>query len=146
MRAQSGSWITSAYCRHDGGHKSRSGRPRWRVLGCGPPLEECICLKVLLICALICVSGCSWFGAKRPPLADPTELVVTGAPGGAVIFVDSVNTGAAPHPAVRPQVIRVAPGAHEVEVHVGGRVVYREETYVSRGEQRVVTVLSGSSP
>jgi hypothetical protein len=55
-----------------------------------------------------------------------------------------VNTG--PAPSVRPQVIRVSPGAHEVEVHVGDPAVYREETYVSRGEQRVVTVLSGSHP
>jgi hypothetical protein len=100
-------------------------------------------LKVLWLSVLICVSGCAWFGAKRP-VADPTELVVTGAPPGAVIFVDGVNTG--PAPSVRPQVIRVSPGAHEVEVHVGDPVVYREETYVSRGEQRVVTVLSGSHP
>ncbi len=103
-------------------------------------------MKVLWVSVLICVGGCGWFGAKRHPLADPTELVVTGAPSGAVIFVDGVNTGATPTPAVRPQVIRVSPGAHEVEVHVGDPVVYREETYVSRGEQRVVTVLSGSHP
>jgi hypothetical protein len=103
-------------------------------------------LKLLWVSVLICVGGCGWFGARRQASVDPTELIVTGAPSGAVIFVDGVNTGAAPTTSVRPEVIRVSPGAHEVEVHVGDPVVYREETYVSRGEQRVVTVLSGSHP
>jgi hypothetical protein len=44
-----------------------------------------------------------------------------------------------------PQVLRVSPGAHVVEIHMGEPVVYREETEVALGQKQIVTVLSGSS-
>jgi hypothetical protein len=37
----------------------------------------------------------------------------------------------------------VTAGDHKVEIHVGDSIVYREDTYVGRGERRVVMVLSG---
>ncbi len=77
-------------------------------------------------------------------MPDPTELVVTGAPLGSIIVVDGVSGGATPTRDARPQTIRVAPGEHQVEIHLGDPVVYREQTYVGRGEQRIVRVLSGS--
>jgi len=76
-------------------------------------------------------------------LPDPTELIVTGAPAGALIFVDGSQAGLETAVSDHPQVLNVAPGAHKVEIHMGDKVVYREETYVGLGEHRVVTVLSG---
>jgi hypothetical protein len=76
-------------------------------------------------------------------LPDPTEIIVTGAPGGSLVFVDGLQIG---HEAAfndHPRVLNVAPGAHKVEIHVGDTVVYREDTYVTPGERRVVTILSG---
>jgi len=94
--------------------------------------------------ALTCLAACSWFGGKRPLPPDPTELIVTGAPLGSVIVVDGVTVSSMPTADLQPQTIRVAPGDHRVEIHLGDPVVYREETYVRRGEQRFVKVLSGS--
>jgi len=101
-------------------------------------------LKVILLLALTCLAGCSWWGGRKPPAPDPTELVVTGAPPGSTLVVDGVRVGSAPTEDTHPQVVRVRPGEHQVEIHVGDPVVYREDTYVGRGEQRVVKVLSGS--
>lgn len=42
------------------------------------------------------------------------------------------------------QVIEVVPGSHRVEIRVGERIVYREDTDVAVSEHRVVTVLSGA--
>ena len=42
-----------------------------------------------------------------------------------------------------PLVLNVAAGVHKVEIHMGDKIVYREDTYVGLGERRVVTVLSG---
>jgi hypothetical protein len=39
--------------------------------------------------------------------------------------------------------LNVTTGSHLVEIHVGDKVVYREEAYVGAGEHRVVRVLSG---
>jgi hypothetical protein len=36
-------------------------------------------------------------------------------------------------------------GAHKVEIHLGDKIVYREDTYVGLSEHRVVTVLSGTT-
>ena len=70
--------------------------------------------------------------------------MVTGAPPGSMLFVDGTGVGQATTAGDHPQVVRVAPGAHQVEIHTGDRVVYREDTDVGPGERRVVTVLSGS--
>jgi hypothetical protein len=68
---------------------------------------------------------------------------VTGAPVGSVVFVDGLQTGQETTLNDHPQVLRVAAGAHKVEIHVGNTVVYREDTYVAVGEKRTVRVLSG---
>ncbi len=93
--------------------------------------------------ALACLSACSWFGSRKHELPDPTQLIVTGAPAGSLIFVDGSQTGQETAISDHPQVLDVAAGAHKVEIHLGDKIVYREETYVGVGEHRVVTVLSG---
>jgi hypothetical protein len=100
-------------------------------------------LRVLLLATLVCLSACSWFGSKRTQIPDPTEIIVTGAPVGSVVVVDGLQSGQETVLNDHPQVLRVAAGAHKVEIHMGGTVVYREDTYVSPGEKRTVRVLSG---
>lgn len=100
-------------------------------------------LRVFILVGIAGLSACSWFGSKTPPPPDPTELVVTGTAIGSVIVVDGVQVGPATVQNDRPHVLYVAPGPHHVEIHVDAAVVYREDTYVGRGETRVVTVLSG---
>ena len=98
-------------------------------------------LKAFLIILLICVSGCSWFHRKALP--EPTELIVTGAPVGSIVFVDGVQSGQAKEVLNRPQELEVAPGTHIIEVRMGDTVAYRENTYVAQGDKRVIAVLSG---
>jgi hypothetical protein len=102
-------------------------------------------LKVFVLVTLACLSACTWFGSRKPELPDPTELIVTGAPGGSIVFIDGLQTGQATPVGDAPQVINVAAGAHKVEIQMSDKVVYREDTYVGPGEHRVVTVLSGLS-
>jgi hypothetical protein len=77
------------------------------------------------------------------PVPDPTEIIVTGAPAGSILFVDGLQTGQATAINDHSQVLNVAAGAHNVEIHFGDTVVYREDTYVGLGEHRIVRVLSG---
>jgi hypothetical protein len=74
---------------------------------------------------------------------DPTEIIVTGAPAGSIVFVDGQQTGQPTTLNDHTQVLNVAAGAHKVEIHAGDTVVYREDTYVGLGEHRLVRVLSG---
>jgi len=98
-------------------------------------------LKALLVVLLICVSGCSWFHRKALP--EPTELIVTGAPVGSIVFVDGVQFGQAKEVLNRPQKLEVAAGTHTIEVRMGDTVAYRENTYVAQGDKHVIAVLSG---
>jgi hypothetical protein len=100
--------------------------------------------KASLLIALACLSGCSWFHA-RSPAPDPSELIVTGAPTGSILFLDGVQAGQETEASNRPQMLEVAPGTHTLEVRMADTVAYRESTYVAQGEKRVVTVLSGTS-
>jgi hypothetical protein len=102
-------------------------------------------LRIFLVMTLTCLSACSWFTSRKTHSPDPTEIVVTGAPAGSVVFVDGTQAGTAAVRDDRPQVLNVAAGSHKVEIHVGDAVVYREDTYVGLGEHRMVRVLSGLS-
>jgi hypothetical protein len=94
---------------------------------------------------LACLSACSWFGSRKPhPAPNPTEIIVTGAPVGSVVLVDDVPIGQPTAANVRLQTLDVAAGAHKVEIRVGERIVYREDTYVASGERTIVIVKSGS--
>lgn len=99
-------------------------------------------MRVLIIAALLCLCGCSWFH-RKPHAPLPAEFVVTGAPAGALLFVDGAATGQEVE-AKKPQILDVAPGTHLVEVKVGDTITYRENTYVAAGEKRLVQVLSGT--
>jgi hypothetical protein len=100
-------------------------------------------LKSISLILLVCVSACSWFGSRRHAAPAPAEITVTGAPAGSIILIDGKSMGDA---VVNDysQVIEVAPGSHEVEIRVGDRIVYREDTDVAVSEHRVVSVLSGA--
>ena len=99
-----------------------------------------------MLITLALLSGCSWFGwHKKPQAPDPPEIIVTGAPVGSLVFVDGVQTGQAASRSDQSLILSVAAGDHKVEIHVGDRIVYREDTYVGPGEHRAVMVLSGLS-
>jgi hypothetical protein len=95
---------------------------------------------------LSCLCACSWFGARRSrPPSDPSEIIVTGAPRGSLVFIDGSQVGEGAAHDDQSQVLDVTPGTHKVEIHANDRVVYREDTYVGPGDRRLVTVLSGIS-
>ncbi len=100
-------------------------------------------MKAFLLMTLAGLSACSWFGSRKTQSPDPTEIIVTGAPAGSIVLVDGVQAGEAMAANDRPQVVNVPAGAHKVEIQVGDKVVYREETYVGPSEHRMVRVLSG---
>jgi hypothetical protein len=102
-------------------------------------------LKILVVIALACLSGCGWLGLRKAHAPDPTQIVVTGAPKGSLVFVDDVQTGQPTVSNNRPQMLDVTAGAHKVEIRMGTALVYREDTYVGPGEHRVINVLSGFS-
>lgn len=94
---------------------------------------------------LACLCGCSWFGARKPAAREPTEIVITGAPLGSLVFIDGLQAGPSVSHNDQSEILDVSPGAHKVEIQVNGAIVYREDTSVGSGERRVVTVLSGLS-
>lgn len=78
-------------------------------------------------------------------MPDPTQIIVTGAPAGSIVFVDGLQIGQATALNDHPRVLDVAAGDHLVEIHFGDAIVYRENTYVGPSERRTVRVLSGLS-
>jgi hypothetical protein len=101
--------------------------------------------KTLIVLALTLLAACSWHPFRRHPVPEPTQLIVTGAPAGSIVFIDDMPQGQPAELNDKPQLLDVAAGTHKVEVRRGDTVVYREDTFVKKGEKRVVTVLSGSN-
>jgi hypothetical protein len=91
----------------------------------------------------MCLSACSWWGHKRHDPPNPTEVIVNGAPVDSIAFIDGAQAGQPVQRGKSAQILEVSPGSHKVEVHVGDRVVYREDVYVASGDHYMVSVLSG---
>jgi hypothetical protein len=102
-------------------------------------------VKLLILIAFLCISGCGWFHARKPAAPNPPELIVTGAPTGSVLFIDGVQAGPPTESTKRTHDLVVTAGTHTVEVRMGDNTVYREHTYVGPGDKRVIMVLSGVS-
>jgi hypothetical protein len=102
-------------------------------------------VKLFIMMTLVCISGCSWFQARKSPAPNPPELIVTGAPTGSVLFIDGVQAGAPTESNKRTHDLVVTAGTHTVEVRMGNNTVYRENAYVEPGHKRVIMVLSGVS-
>jgi hypothetical protein len=102
-------------------------------------------VRPFILIALAGLAACSWFGGRRAPAPNPTEIVVTGAPRGSIVFIDGTRSGDAAVRNDQSQILDVAAGAHQVEIRLADTVVYHEDTYVGPGERRVVIVLSGTS-
>jgi hypothetical protein len=89
------------------------------------------------------LSACSWWSHKRHAPPEPTEIIVNGAPVDSIVFLDGAQAAQPVQHSRSGQILQVPPGQHQVEVHVGDRVVYREEVYVASGDHYMVSVLSG---
>ncbi len=106
-------------------------------------------MKLRYLIPMLFLTGCSWwhnkhFFHKQPVPADPTQLVVTGAPVSSVLLVDGAEVATASTTPGKPMLVTVEPGMHTVEIKVDGKITYRENTYVAPSEQHLVTVLSGN--
>jgi hypothetical protein len=99
--------------------------------------------RLLLVALTACLCACSFWGHKHHAAPDPTEIVVNGAPVDSIVFVDGAQAGQPVQRGKSAQILEVSPGSHKVEVHVGERVVYREDVYVASGDRYMVSVLSG---
>jgi hypothetical protein len=97
----------------------------------------------LLLTMAVCLCACSWWGHKRQEPPGPTEIIVNGAPVDSIVFVDGAQAGQPVQRGKSAQILEVPPGDHKLEVHVGDRVVYREDVYVASGDHYMVSVLSG---
>jgi hypothetical protein len=100
-------------------------------------------VKIWVVLALMSVSACSWFHGHPKGPAPLPEVVVTGAPAGSAIYVDDVQNGQVAEVNGKPQVLSVPAGPHVFEVRAGSTVIYREQAYISTGDNRVINVLSG---
>ena len=101
--------------------------------------------SLAILVAVAALAGCMPQTTVRTGMSPPT-LIVTGAPSGAVLFVDGLDMGSAAQYDGNPKVLAVLEGTHAVEVRLGANVVYREKAFVSSGQSHNVAVAAAVSP
>jgi len=104
-------------------------------------------MKTAMISALLLIlSACALPQTTvRTGSAQPS-LLVTGAPSGAILFVDGLPMGPAPQFDGHPKTLAVLEGAHQVEVRDGSRNLYSGKVFVGNGETHTITILPGAAP
>ena len=101
--------------------------------------------SLTILVAIAALAGCMPQTTVRTGMSPPT-LMVTGAPSGAILFVDGLDMGSAAQYDGNPKVLAVLEGTHQVEVRLGTSVVYREKAFVSSGRSHNVAVAAAVSP
>jgi hypothetical protein len=88
-------------------------------------------LSLPLAAALALALACAGPSTAVRTVDTRPAIAVTGAPPGTVLYVDGAPVGDATAFDGRPDVLRVEPGTHELEVRDrGGQVVFRERVFV----------------
>jgi hypothetical protein len=101
---------------------------------------------VLATGVLLLLSACALPQTTVRSGSSQPGLVVTGAPSGAVLYVDGLAMGQASQFDGHPRVLAVLRGPHEVEVREGSAVLYHNKLFMSSGETRTVTLLPTAAP
>ena len=81
-----------------------------------------------LILALLC--GCAMPVTTVKTIDDRPALAFTGAPEGAILFVDGLNMGPAIEYNGEPKILNVEPGTHALRIISNGSVIYEQRVFV----------------
>lgn len=57
-------------------------------------------------------------------------IAVVGAPPGAELIVDGLDVGPSARFNGNPNILRLEPGTHDVEIRSGGRVIFTQRVFV----------------
>ncbi len=99
-------------------------------------------MKPFIIAALlITLSGCSLPQTTVRTGSPNASLVVTGAPVGAVLYVDGIASGSATQFDGNPNTLAVLEGVHQVEIRKGTEILYHDKIFVGSGETHAITLL-----
>jgi hypothetical protein len=103
-------------------------------------------MKTLIpLIVVVLMAGCALPNTTVKTGASPPTLIVKGAPAGSVLFVDGLSMGNAAQFDGNPKTLAVLEGTHQVEVRLGGAVVYKERAFTSDGESHTVAVSQGTA-
>jgi hypothetical protein len=101
-------------------------------------------MTILAMVALL--SACALPETTVRTGAAAPSLIVTGAPPGAMLYVDGLAMGSAAQYDGKPKMLAVLEGPHQVEVRQGETVVYSEKAFVGSGETHTVRATVGGNP
>jgi hypothetical protein len=96
-------------------------------------------MRTLLAAALLALAACTGPTTVLRTVDTRPAIAVTGAPSGALLFLDGVAVGSAADYDGRPNVLRVEPGAHALEIRDrSGRVLFADRVFVESELKTVV--------
>ncbi|HEY6100785.1 MAG TPA: hypothetical protein VIW03_15210 [Anaeromyxobacter sp.] len=88
-------------------------------------------MRKVVAAALLFLAACAGPTTVVRSVDTRPALAVSGAPAGAVLYVDGQRVGDARAYDGQPNILRVEPGTHEVELRDGaGAVVFRQRVFV----------------
>jgi hypothetical protein len=97
-------------------------------------------MKKLLLAATLALAACAGPTTTLRTVDTRPALAIAGAAGGLMLFVDGTAIGDPRSYDGNPNILRVEPGTHDIELrNAAGAVVFRERVFVE-SELKTVTV------
>lgn len=98
---------------------------------------------VTILSILFLLEGCVYPNRQVQILDDRPSLSVVDAPQNAILYVDGLEIGPANNFNGNPNILRLEPGTHHVEIRQGKDVIHSLDVFLAEGTQRKIK-LSGS--
>jgi hypothetical protein len=95
-------------------------------------------MRKLLAAAVLALAACAGPTTVVRTVDTRPAIALSGAPWGTVLYVDGVPVGDPRDYDGRPNVLRVEPGTHDLELRQGDRVVFEERVFVESELKKVV--------
>jgi hypothetical protein len=98
-------------------------------------------MNIRILCIgtiLTLIVGCSMPATTVKSLDSRPSISITGAPQGAVLFVDGVSMGIANQYDGQPKILTIEPGTHKIEVRNNSDVIYQQTIFVESELKNIV--------
>ncbi len=84
-----------------------------------------------LAAALLALAACAGPTTTLKTVDTRPAIAIAGAPGGTQLFVDGLPVGDADRYDGNPDILRVEPGTHDLEIrNASGAVIFRQRVFV----------------
>ena len=98
--------------------------------------------KIILCCIFLSlfVVGCTTYPTTKISAVDTRPTIsFVGAPENSILFVDNLSMGSVSQYNGKPNVLKVEPGTHEIQIMQNNKIIFQQTVFV-QSENKTISI------